>query len=118
LPEGLYGFVSDTIDGDYQPLNGHGLVLANPEEQPFQAYSYDVLPVNFGDADRYFVTSFVDYPNTQDISAVGNWPAEEQLAGFGGTLAPTSEIAIEGNTTRLVNTFDYGELPYPTIGDE
>jgi hypothetical protein len=47
-------------DGDYQPLNCHGLVLANPEEQPFQAYSHDVLPVNFGDADRYFVTSFVD----------------------------------------------------------
>jgi levansucrase len=109
--EGLYGFVSDTIDGDYQPLNGHGLVLANPEEQPFQAYSYDVLPVNFDGTNRYFVTSFVDYPNTQDINAVGNLPPEEQLAGFGGTLAPTNEIAIEDNTTRLVNTFGFGELP-------
>lgn len=112
--EGLYGFVSDTIDGEYRPLNGHGLVLANPEEQPFQAYSYDVLPVTTGDTTRFFVTSFVDYPSTDDIGAVGNLPPEEQLAGFGGTLAPTVEIAIEGDTTRIVDELAYGEIPTST----
>jgi levansucrase len=109
--EGLYGFVSDTLDGDYRPLNGHGLVLANPEAQPFQAYSYDVLPIGTSKSPRFFVTSFVDYPGTLDIGAVGNLPPEEQLAGFGGTLAPTIEVAIEGDTTRIVDTLDYGEIP-------
>jgi levansucrase len=109
--EGLYGFVADSLRGIYQPLNGHGLVLANPESQPFQTYSYDVFPVISGESQRFFVTSFVDYPSTLDIGEVGSLPEAEQLAGFGGTLAPTNEIAIEDTTTRLVDTLGYGEIP-------
>jgi hypothetical protein len=45
---------------------------------------------------------------------VGNLPHEEQLAGVGGTFAPTNEIATKGNTTRLLNTF-YGEVSYLTV---
>jgi levansucrase len=38
-PDGLYGFVADSLDGDYKPLNGDGLVVSNPENNPYQAYS-------------------------------------------------------------------------------
>lgn len=43
-PEGLYGFVADELMGPYEALNGTSLVLANPSEAPFQAYSWMTLP--------------------------------------------------------------------------
>ncbi|HEX8555965.1 MAG TPA: glycoside hydrolase family 68 protein, partial [Sphingomonas sp.] len=39
-PNGLYGMVADRIAGPWIPLNGSGLVLANPPHAPFQAYSW------------------------------------------------------------------------------
>jgi levansucrase len=108
--EGLYGFVSDSLRGDYQPLNGHGLVLANPEEQPFQAYSFDVVPVG-ETTPRLIVTSFVDYPTTDDIGAVGSYSDDVQLEGFGGTLAPTIELGLNDTQAQIVNTLDFGEIP-------
>lgn len=54
-PTGLYGFVADALAGPWQPIGGHGLVLANPEDQPFAAYSWWVE----GDGT---VTAFVDRP--------------------------------------------------------
>lgn len=109
--EGLYGFVSDTLRGDYQPLNGHGLVLANPEEQPFQAYSFDVVPVGETTSPRLLVTSFVDYPTTDDIGAVGSYSDNVQLEGFGGTLAPTIELGLNDTEAQIINTLNFGEIP-------
>src|SRR5207253_10157050 len=42
-PDGLYGFIGDSLRSDYKPLNGNGLVLANPADNPLQAYSWCVL---------------------------------------------------------------------------
>lgn len=44
-PDGVYGFVSDSLFGPYTPtpLNGSGLVLGNPSSQPFQTYSHYVM---------------------------------------------------------------------------
>jgi levansucrase len=91
-PTGLYGATSASLDGPSELLNGHGLVLANPPEQPTQAYSWWVLP-------DLSMTSFVDYWRPQD-------PAKSELEGrrdrFGGTFAPFLRIDLHGKSARLV----------------
>jgi levansucrase len=52
-PGGLYGMVAGSMAGPWQPLNGTGLVLANPADRPLQTYSW------FVDA-ALTVCSFVD----------------------------------------------------------
>ncbi|RIQ18950.1 glycoside hydrolase family 68 protein [Jiangella rhizosphaerae] len=90
-PTGLYGFVAPAIDGPYEPLNGSGLVLRNPPEQPYQAYAWLVLPT-------LDVHSFVDYlgPGGEDPRHAS---AEEARARFGGTFAPVLDLAIDGTST-------------------
>ncbi len=81
-PNGLYGMVSDHLFGDYRPLNGTGLVLANPETAPTQAYSW------FVSADLV-VASFVD-----------QWGADGSQ--FGGVPAPLLRLALDGERCRLI----------------
>lgn len=93
-PTGLYGFVSDRLEGDWQPLNGSGLVLANPPEEPFQAYSWLVL-------DDLRVVSFVDY------CGLGPSPNQDpdlwDRSHFKGTVAPFETLQLDGESARLVN---------------
>ncbi len=58
-PDGVYGFVADSLFGPYVPLNGSGLVLGNPSSQPFQTYSHCVMP-------NGLVTSFIDSVPTDE----------------------------------------------------
>lgn len=81
-PTGLYGMVSDRFAGPYRPLNGSGLVLANPPAAPAQTYSWFVSA-------ELLVSSFVD--------AVGNTGA------FGGVPAPLLRLAIDGEHCRLAH---------------
>lgn len=81
-PTGLYGMVSDSMSGDWQPINGSGLVLANPEEAPAQAYSWFVFP-------DLSVTSFVDDWGTGDTRR------------FGGTFAPFLHLHLDGSRASL-----------------
>ncbi|MEA1619343.1 glycoside hydrolase family 68 protein [Erythrobacter sp. T5W1-R] len=93
-PTGLYGMVADTLLGPYCPLNGSGLVLANPVQEPHQTYSWYV------DADLR-VSSFVDFFGLggQDIP---DDPATAN-AYFGGVPAPLLRLAIEDDTCQLVS---------------
>ncbi|MDZ5712821.1 glycoside hydrolase family 68 protein [Jeotgalibacillus haloalkalitolerans] len=102
-PEGLYGFVSDTLIGGYEPLNESGLVLANPEENPYQAYSWLVLP-------SLNVVGFAHFGDIGDLSIgdLGNQPADYQFEKFGGTLAPTAKISINDDTTEFVKQYEQG----------
>ena len=75
-PTGLYGMVADHLLGRYEPLNGTGLVLANPAVAPAQAYSWLVL-------DDLRVTSFIDQ--------IGSG-----RAGFGGSPAPELRLSVDG----------------------
>lgn len=77
-PTGLYGMVADSLLGDYRPLNGSGLVLANPEAAPGQSYSWYVS------ADLE-VSSFVD----------------DHGGGFGGVPAPLLRLEIDGDRCAL-----------------
>jgi levansucrase len=89
-PNGLYGMVADRMTGPWRPLNGTGLVLANPEEAPFQAYSWLVL----GDLS---VLSFVDMPG---LSAAPRNP-EEARRHFGGTPAEPVRLILDADHAAL-----------------
>jgi levansucrase len=82
-PTGLYGMVSHSLLVGWQPINGTGLVFANPPEAPAQAYSWFVLP-------DLSVTSFID-----------DWAGGNERS-FGGTFAPFVNIWISDRTAGIV----------------
>lgn len=78
-PGGLYGMVADSMAGPWRPLNGTGLVLANPADAPQQTYSW------FVDADLT-VCSFVDLlPD----------------GSFGGVPAALLRLTLDGESAGL-----------------
>ena len=84
-PTGLYGMVSHSIESGWRPLNGSGLVFANPTEAPAQAYSWLVLP-------DLSVISFVD-----------NWGQASDIVPrrFGASFAPTLRLRLDGADASL-----------------
>lgn len=92
-PNGLYGMVANSVLGPYRPLNGTGVVAANPEEEPLQCYSWWVL-------DTLEVASFVDHWGLKGRRFTDH---PEMLRGqFGGTPAPLFSIALNGDEAQLV----------------
>lgn len=98
-PAGLYGFVADHLRGRYVPLNGSGLVMANPPEAPQQAYSWVVVPAEDGPV----VLSFVNYVDLGDVGldGIGDESPQWQRDHFGGTPAPLVGLDIDGETTTV-----------------
>lgn len=91
-PDGLYGFVGDSLRSDYKGLNGSSLVIANPDDANYQSFAWNITPNNL-------IQSFIqDRP--------GGEP--------GGSLAPTIKISLSGSTTRYVDELDYGYVPATT----
>lgn len=98
IPDGVYGFVSDSLIGGYRPMNGSGLVLGNPSSQPYQTYSHYVMS-------NGLVTSFID-------SVPVKKPNAENLDyRIGGTEAPTVRIELQGDRSFVRETLDYGYIP-------
>lgn len=83
-PTGLYGMVSSSLSGRWQPLNGSGLVFGNPAAAPRQAYSWLVLP-------DQSVISFVD-----------QWGPTGGAVRFGASFAPRLQLKLTGSEARLV----------------
>jgi levansucrase len=109
--DALYGFVADGLRGDYEPLNGHGMVLTNPAGAPFQTYSW----LAYDHGDELLVTSFFNYydydrPSMDDVALLSE---SEQRRRFGGTLAPTVRLRLDGRETEIVGSLDHGHLPLP-----
>ena len=95
-PTGLYGFVGPSLLGPYEPLNGSGLVLRNPVEEPFQAYSWLVLPDGSVSA---FVDSFgLGGRHPEDLEQDGPQAVRAQ---FGGTMAPAVHLELDGDRALL-----------------
>ncbi|MEU6715973.1 glycoside hydrolase family 68 protein [Nonomuraea sp. NPDC046802] len=92
-PTGLYGFAARSLTGPYEPLNGSGLVLRNPSQEPDQAYAWLVLP-------DLHVVGFANYRSHQgvDLRSAG---AAQARAGFGGAVAPTLRLTLDGTTTSV-----------------
>jgi levansucrase len=107
--DALYGFVADSLFGEYEPLNGSGLVATNPENAPFQAYSW----LAYGHDEEILVTSFLNYFDYDRASMddVAFLPESEQFRRFGGTLAPTLRLGIDGRETWIKGALDHGHLP-------
>lgn len=93
-PTGLYAMVAPSIMGPYAPLNGSGLVLANPSIEPRQAFSWHVQ------ADLS-VTSFVDMWGMGGRDPRDN---AEARAHFGATPAPLLHIMLDGHHSRIVTS--------------
>ena len=91
-PNGLYGMVAPSLMGPYQPLNGTGLVAANPPDAPFQAYSW-------------WVTSDLEVAGFADLPGVLARPANEDAAWrrahFSGVPAPRFHLELDGGTARV-----------------
>jgi levansucrase len=94
-PTGLYGFVAPSLTGPYEPLNGSGLVIRNPSDEPDQAYAWWVLP-------DLRAVSFVNY-RSADGRDMRQTRAREARACFGGTIAPVVQLALDGATTSIVH---------------
>ncbi len=82
-PGGLYGMVADSLDGQWRPLNGTGLVLSNPPDRPLQTYSW------FVDA-SLCVCSFVDM-----------LPGVNGGEQFGGVPAPLLQLTLDDDRATL-----------------
>ncbi len=87
-PTGLYGMVADSLTGTYRPLNGSGLVLANPDAAPAQCYSWFVSA-------ELEVSSFVDMLGNAPVTG----PTNETR--FGGVPAPLLRLSIDGDRCQL-----------------
>lgn len=93
-PTGLYGMVAPSLHGPFEPLNGSGLVLANPPQEPRQAYAWQVLP-------SLDVVSFIDYWGLEGRDTFAD-PALK-AAQFGGAIAPVARLALHGDKSRLIS---------------
>ena len=81
-PTGLYAMVSPALFEGWRPVNGSGLVFANPEAAQAQAYSWFVLP-------DLSVTSFVD-----------DWSGGDDRK-FGGAFAPFVHLWLAGDKAGI-----------------
>lgn len=88
-PNGLYGVVGETPLGPFRPLNGTGLVAANPEDAPFQTYSWWVT----ADLTVHGFVDLIDVASAADVVDDAAW----RRAHFGGVPAPVFSIRLEGD---------------------
>ena len=91
-PTGLYGVVAERFGGPWRPLNGDGLVLANPPQAPAQAYSWQV----HSDLSVWSFANLVDLPGVPLDAATAR-------RHFGGTFAPPLEVQLSGDSARVVS---------------
>lgn len=92
-PNGLYGMVAEHVLGPYRPINGSGLVAANPLHAPYQTYSWWVT----GELE---VAGFVEMPGLTSDPA--NETAAVRRAHFGGVPAPRFRIALDGDRAWVI----------------
>ncbi|MBE7217076.1 MAG: glycoside hydrolase family 68 protein [Caulobacteraceae bacterium] len=89
-PTGLYGMVGDGPLGPFRPLNGSGLVLANPPEAPRQEYAWWVT----GEGE---VTAFVDHLGPEPFAD----RPQGDAARFGGAPGPFRRLSFDGDRVGL-----------------
>ena len=107
--DALYGFVADDLHGDYVPLNGSGLVVTNPVNAQFQAYSWMAFPHD----GEVLVQSFFNYFDFEGASLddIAFLPESEQRRRFGGTLAPTLRLDVDGAESRVLGKLGHWHIP-------
>ncbi|WP_408586980.1 glycoside hydrolase family 68 protein [Novosphingobium sp.] len=91
-PNGLYSAVANDLRGPWKPVNGNGLVVANPLAEPRQTYSWWVT----GEDE---VWSFVDYWGLEGRRPEDN--PDLLRTRFGGTAAPVFRLAYDGDRVAV-----------------
>ncbi|NOW45143.1 levansucrase [Novosphingobium sp. SG751A] len=91
-PTGLYGLVGVSPLGPFRPINGGALIAGNPEEAPWQAYSWWVLSDGR-------VTSFADLPGVAPDAAPMD--AAGRRKAFGGSPAPWLTLRLSDDIGRI-----------------
>jgi levansucrase len=109
--DALYGFVGESLTGSYRPLNDSGLVVTNPPNAPFQAYSWMVYPHDSEFLVQYFF-NYYDFDG-DTLDEISRLPESEQTRRFGGTLGPTLRLVADGDRTRIRGKLDHWHLPTP-----
>ena len=90
---GLYGMVCDTLFGTYQPLNGTGLVAANPADEPSQTYSWWVTH-------DLQVAGFIDHWGLNGRN-LDDHP-DLVISQFGGVPAPLFRLALDADKAHVI----------------
>lgn len=98
--DGLYGFVSDSLFGEFKPINGSGQIVLNPPDDPQMCYSHDIGVAKDMIAASYFLDTVNDGKGSYRI---------------GGTLGDTVEIAIVDRNSYIVGNL--GMAFYPVDHD-
>ncbi len=93
-PNGIYGVVGEGPLGPFAPLNGTGLVAANPAEAPFQSYSWWVTS-------DLTVHGFADLIGVSDAGDIVDDP-EWRRRHFAGGPAPVFRLHLEGDRASVV----------------
>ncbi len=91
-PNGLYALTAGALLGPWSPVNGSGLVAANPPAEPTQAYSWWVD----GEGD---VVAFIDHWGMAERDFVTH-PALLR-SQFGGTPTPVFHIHAAGDRITI-----------------
>lgn len=93
-PNGLYAVVADSLSGPWEPVNGSGLVLGNPENEPTQTYSWWVLGEGA-------VVAFIDHWGLKGRSFEDH--PELKKSQFGGTPTPRYRLQFDGDRVTLAD---------------
>jgi levansucrase len=94
-PTGLYAMTAHRFQGPWRPVNGSGLVAANPIEAPLQAYCWWVTAEGQ-------VLSFVDYSGASGIEPPADKTTRRNV--FGGTAAPAFHLAFAGDRVKPISS--------------
>lgn len=86
-PNGLYGVVGDSPLGPFEPLNGTGLVAANPAGAPFQSYSWWVT----NDLTVHGFADLIGVSQAADIVDAPMWRRQH----FAGGPAPSFRLQLK-----------------------
>ncbi len=91
-PNGIYGMTAESLRGTWRPVNGSGLVAANPGDEAGQSYSWVVT----GEDEAW---SFVDYWGMAGRTLATH--PHLRRSQFGGTAAPVFRLVFDGDAVRL-----------------
>ncbi len=93
-PNGLYGAVGKSPLGPFSPLNGTGLVAANPTDALFQSYSWWVT----SDLTVHGFADLIGVSGAQDIVDDPDWRRRH----FAGGPSPVFRLHLEGDRASVV----------------
>jgi levansucrase len=93
-PNGLYAMFADQPLGPWLPVNGSGLVAANPASAPFQCYSWWVT-------DDRRVHGFADLLDCAAADCVDD--PQWRRSHFGGVPAPRFRLILEGDRAWIAD---------------